>query len=154
MLRQKRFIVTKNTPTTPDNHPQINIKTHPSATHTQTDKTPHTTTQPTQMHNKTTTPNTPHTNQHTKSTNKKHKIKDKKITPIILDNLKPQTDFNVTKQQLKLAFLGKTFTIKQLKKGGIVLTQEKQEDVNAFLLHDRYNPQYSGQHMSLPTKRQ
>ena len=53
----------------------------------------------------------------------------------------------MTKQQLKLAFPGKTFTIKQLKKGGIVLTPEKQEDVNAFLLHDRYNPQYFGQHI-------
>ena len=53
----------------------------------------------------------------------------------------------MTKQQLKLAFPGKTFTIKQLKKGGIVLTPEKQKDVNAFLQHDRYNPQYFGQHI-------
>ena len=53
----------------------------------------------------------------------------------------------MTKQQLKLAFPGKTFTIKQLKKGGIVLTPEKQEEVNAFLQHDRYNPQYFGQHI-------
>ena len=51
----------------------------------------------------------------------------------------------MTKQQLKLAFPGKQFTIKQLKKRGIVLTLEKQEDVNAFLQHDRYNPQYFGQ---------
>ena len=89
--------ITKNTPTTPDNHPHINSKTHRPATHTQIDKTPHTATRPTQIHNNITTANTPHTNQHTKSTTQTHKTKDKKITPIILDDLKPQTDFNMTK---------------------------------------------------------
>ena len=33
--------ITKNAPTTPDNHPQINSKTHPSATHTNRQDTPH-----------------------------------------------------------------------------------------------------------------
>ena len=133
--------ITKNTPTTPDNHPQKNTKTHSSTTHTtRQDSTAHnphkyTTTPPHQIHQPTHQINIPKTQNKRKENN------------TILDNLKPQTDFNVTKQQLKLSFPGKTFTIKQLKKGGIVLTPEKQEDVNAFLLHDRYNPQYFGQHI-------
>ena len=139
--------INKNTPRTPDNHPQKETKTHPSTTHTHTTRqdSPHSNTTDTntqqQQHHTKHTPHQPTHQTNTPKTLQKHKTKDKKITPIILDNLKPQTDFNVIKQQLKLAFPGKTFTIKQLKKGGIVLTPEKQEEFNTFLMHDRYNPQ-------------
>ena len=97
---------------------------------------------------------TPHTsNPQTHATNStpqnytKQQMKGRRITPIIIGNLKPQTDLNITKQQLQHAFPGKTFTVRQLKKGGIVISPEKQEDVNAFLKHDKYNPQYFGQHL-------
>ena len=103
------------------------------------DKTPHTSNprRPTQTHTTNSTP----------QNYTKHQTKGRIITPIIIDNLKPQTDLNITKQQLQHAFPGKTFTARQLKKGGIVISPEKQEDVNAFLKHDKYNPQYFCQHL-------
>ena len=67
--------------------------------HKTLDKTPHTLNpqRPTQTHTINSTP----------QNNTKHQTKGRRITPIIIDNLKPQTDLNITKQQLQHAFPGK-----------------------------------------------
>ena len=127
------------TTTEPLNRTDTNKTSPTQHIHKTLDKTPHTSNPQrlTQTHTINSTP----------QNYTKHQTKGRRITPIIIDNLKPQTDLNITKQQLQHAFPGKTFTVRQLKNGGIVISPEKQEDVNAFLKHDKYNQQYFGQHL-------